>query len=340
MKIAITGQGLMGLSCAVHLIKSGVTDLHVFFDPQAKPASRCAGGMLAPFSEGDSLAPDVQALAVRYSLPFWKELSGELGVFYRETGTLALAHAADRPYLTRFEQHLPQGTYEHLDRETLQDKEPHLSKNFRGGLWVYDEAFMDTAQILKAMQDFVMAHATVENRAVDPDDLTGFDKVIDCRGAYAGIDGMRKIKGERILLHAPDLKLQHCIRLMHPRYPVYIVPHDDNHYVVGASMIEDNESDKATVRSVMELLSAFASLHPLALESEIVRVDAGHRPAFCDHVPQIHAEGDVIRCNGLYRHGFLLAPAMAQAVVRMVSGQAVSSGLNIFVKVARLEAVH
>ena len=38
------------------------------------------------------------------------------------------------------------------------------------------------------------------------------------------------------------------------------------------------------------------------------------RPAFADNVPKIVVRGRTIHVNGLYRHGFLMAPALAELV--------------------------
>lgn len=47
-------------------------------------------------------------------------------------------------------------------------------------------------------------------------------------------------------------------------------------------------------------------------EAEIVDMGAGVRPAFPSNTPHIFAENNnVIRVNGAYRHGFLLAPVLA-----------------------------
>ena len=63
-----------------------------------------------------------------------------------------------------------------------------------------------------------------------------------------------------------------------------------------------------TVRSALELLGSAYALHPAFAEAEIVDMGAGVRPAFADNVPKIVVRGRTIHVNGLYRHGFLLAP--------------------------------
>ena len=69
-----------------------------------------------------------------------------------------------------------------------------------------------------------------------------------------------------------------------------------------------------TVRSALELLGSAYALHPAFGEAQIVELGAGVRPAFADNVPKIVVRGRTIHVNGLYRHGFLLAPVLAELV--------------------------
>ena len=65
-----------------------------------------------------------------------------------------------------------------------------------------------------------------------------------------------------------------------------------------------------TVRSVLELASALHSLHPAFGEARVLRMSAALRPALDDHRPAISLRDDVWHINGLYRHGYLCAPAL------------------------------
>jgi glycine oxidase len=40
------------------------------------------------------------------------------------------------------------------------------------------------------------------------------------------------------------------------------------------------------------------------------------RPAFADHRPRIDREPGLLRINGLFRHGWLLAPALAEKALQ------------------------
>ena len=66
------------------------------------------------------------------------------------------------------------------------------------------------------------------------------------------------------------------------------------------------------MRSVLELLGSAYALHPAFGEAEIVDMGAGVRPSFPDNIPKIVVRGRTLHVNGLYRHGFLLAPALAE----------------------------
>jgi glycine oxidase len=88
--------------------------------------------------------------------------------------------------------------------------------------------------------------------------------------------------------------------------------------MVGATMIESDEPTRITARSMLELLSAAYALHPAFGEAEIIEIGTGVRPAFPDNLPRIGWHGGALYVNGLYRHGFLLAPALARRAAQVV----------------------
>ncbi|WP_163535722.1 FAD-dependent oxidoreductase, partial [Klebsiella pneumoniae] len=88
----------------------------------------------------------------------------------------------------------------------------------------------------------------------------------------------------------------------------YVIPRGDGRFMLGATTIEA-EDNGVSVRSALELLGAAYVVHPAFGEARIVEFGAGLRPAFPDNLPKIRIEQERITVNGLYRHGFLLAPA-------------------------------
>jgi glycine oxidase len=71
-------------------------------------------------------------------------------------------------------------------------------------------------------------------------------------GAKGDLRNLRGVRGEIVRLQAPDIELNHMLRLLHPRYPVYIVPRADGKLVVGATTIESEDRSPASVRGVLE----------------------------------------------------------------------------------------
>ena len=115
-----------------------------------------------------------------------------------------------------------------------------------------------------------------------------------------------------LVLRCPDISLNRPIRLLHPRFPIYIVPRGNGVFMLGATQIESADRGRVTARSVMELLNAAYALHPTFGEAEIVEIGVDARPAFADNLPRIRRCGQTVFVNGLFRHGFLLAPAVAR----------------------------
>jgi glycine oxidase len=122
-------------------------------------------------------------------------------------------------------------------------------------------------------------------------------------------------------VHAPEVKLSRPVRLIHPRYPLYIAPKPDGVFVIGATEIESDDTSPASVRSSLELLSAAYSVHKGFGEARILEINAQIRPTLPDNLPAIRLHGDrTMQINGLYRHGFLIAPAMLDASLALMSG--------------------
>ena len=86
--------------------------------------------------------------------------------------------------------------------------------------------------------------------------------------------------------------------------------------MLGATQIESDDR-RRRVRSVLELLSAAYALHPAFGEAELVEIGVDARPAFPDNLPRLIRRGDTIHVNGLFRHGFLLAPALARMAAEL-----------------------
>ncbi len=309
--ITIRGAGIVGLCVATELMARGV---HVTLrDPAPEPGAHgCswwAGGMLAPFCEGMTAEEPVVRLG-QQAADWWEAQ----GVEVVRRGSLVVTLQRDRRELDQFARRT---TGHRLVRgEDLAMLEPHLADRHDRALYFEDEAHIDPrAALMHLRKRLQQAGARFEQTGAAPD-----GPVIDCRGLAAqdSLPDLRGVKGEMVVLHSRDVSLNRPIRLLHPRFPLYIVPRGDGVFMLGATQIESEERWRASARSVMELLSAAYALHPAFGEAEVMEIGADARPAFPDNLPRITRQGGAIHVNGLFRHGFLLSPAVARMTAGLV----------------------
>ncbi len=123
---------------------------------------------------------------------------------------------------------------------------------------------------------------------------------------------VRGVRGEVVWLHAPGVRLHRPLRLLHPRHRVYIVPRPGDLFVVGASEIESEDRSPVSLRTAVELMAAAHSALPELAEARIVHLEANLRPALPDNEPRIEHVDGLLRINGLFRHGWLIAPALVE----------------------------
>jgi glycine oxidase len=232
-------------------------------------------------------------------------------------GTLVVALHRDRAELDRFAR-MTTG-YRRLSSKELAVAEPALIDRFAGALYYAEEAHMSPEPALHFLLEQAQAAGALV-RFGEGEFPADADLVIDCRGLAAKetLPNLRGVRGERIVVKSRELNLSHPVRLLHPRFPLYVVPWGDGLYMIGATVIESEETGPITLRSALDLLSAAYAVDPAFAEAEIVRQGAGARPAFPDNRPRIIVAKSYIYVNGLYRHGFLLAPALAELVAAYV----------------------
>jgi glycine oxidase len=333
----ILGAGLMGRLLALALVRAGhAVQLFDAGGPDAEgAAARVAAAMLAPLAESAITEASVVQMG-QHSLQRWPELLAQLDtpVFFQQNGTLIVWHRQDAAEAQRFglqlqhtRQQLPSlPAPQTLDAAAIGSLEPGIGRNFAQGLYLPGEGQLDNRQLLAALL-LQLQRSPAQLHWHSPRSLqdvhasgTG-DWVIDCRGLGAQTQwpGLRAVRGEVLRLHAPGVELQRPVRLVHPRYPLYIAPKPGNVFVVGATEIESDDMSPISVRSSLELLSAAYSVHSGFAEARILESNTQCRPTLPDNLPAIRQLAPrVLQVNGLYRHGFLIAPAMLDVVLELI----------------------
>ena len=306
MRAAVVGAGVFGLAAATELVERGVeVTLYERNPALGGNASWLAGGMLAPYCEGES-APASVVERGRKAVDWWARHVPDVA----QNGTLVLASPRDAPDLDRFAARTRH--WERLNEDAVAALEPDLAGRFRQGLFFAEEGHLDPRAAMTALRRKLLA-AGAEVSFARPYAPSGEDIVIDCRGWGARdlLPELRGVRGEMALVRTDEVKLSRPVRLLHPRIPLYVVPRADGLYMIGATMIESAAQGGVTVRSGVELLSAAFALHPAFGEAEIVEISAEVRPAFPDNEPRLVEREGRLCLNGAYRHGWLLAPALA-----------------------------
>lgn len=312
MDVTVIGAGVAGLCCAVELAERGA-DVEVLERNERLGANSCswyAGGMLAPWCERETAEPLVADLGEE-GLDWW---AGHFPGLVRN-GSLVIAHGRDRAELTRFARRTER--HQQLNRTEIGALEPDLADRFEQALLFQGEAHLDPRAALESLSRRLEALGGRIRFGTDAAQVQVHNRqVIDCTGLAARkfLPDLRGIKGEMLVLRTTDISLSRPVRLLHPRIPLYIVPRGEGVFMVGATMIESDDTTRITARSMLELLSAAYALHPAFAEAEIIEIGTHARPAFPDNLPRIQRIDDTLYLNGLYRHGFLLAPALARRV--------------------------
>lgn len=314
--VTVIGAGVAGLCIARTLLDRGavvtVIDRHATPGPQA--CSWWAGGMLAPFCEGETAEEPVVRLG-QEAADFWATQTRAV----QRCGTLVVSPSRDKAELRRFARRTT--GFDDVDADAIAALEPDLAGRFDKGLFFAAEAHLAPRDALDQLRAGLVADgAAFEVAEADPQEVARHSLTIDCRGFQARnqIADLRGVKGEMLMLSCPDVDLRRPVRLLHPRVPLYIVPRGDGVFILGATMVEGRAGGHVTARALLELLSAAYALNPAFGEAELLEIGVDSRPAFADNLPRIRRRGNLIRANGLYRHGFLLAPALARMVADLI----------------------
>ncbi len=319
MSVAIIGAGVAGLTSACELIDRGIKPIVYEQSDQIgeQACSWLAGGMLAPWCESESVGHSVVEMG-KIAMQWWT--SHIDGMF--ENGSLVLSPRRDLQEIKRFSRLTE--NHQVLNKQQINELEPDLQDRFEQGLWFNKEAHLDPRNALLELADYAVSRGATINFSseVQADDLDA-RIIIDCRGfkAQNSLSDLRGVKGEMLLLQTDEIQLSRPVRLLHPRYPVYIVPRKKGLFMLGATVIENAQRERITALSMLELLSAAYALHPSFGEAQIAEIGVDVRPAYSNNLPSLKRKNNVLYINGLYRHGFLLGPAMAIRAADIVTNE-------------------
>ena len=341
MNIGIAGAGALGRLLTYLLTRQG--HCVSVFDPAEGPQGRgaagwTAAGMLTPTAELECADMGVFNYGVR-SLDLWSQIIPALPgqVSFSRGGSLLLAHRHDSGAAQRtvslLAQKAPQA-YKPvgLPLSELAQLEPDIHGPAMAWMLPH-EGLLNSVETMQGLYEGAAGArwhwgqriTRIESGLLASDsEAWEFDHVFDVRGPGQRLPdapdlgneiscrNVRGVRGEIFWLHAPGVRLGRPVRLLHPRHRVYVVPRRGDIIVVGASEIESEDRSPVSLRSAVELLAAAHSMMPALSEARIVHSETNLRPALVDNLPRIEQEPGLTRINGLFRHGWLIAPAIAE----------------------------
>jgi glycine oxidase len=347
--VIVGGGGVIGLSAAVEIAKTG---RRVRVLERARPmaeASWAAAGMLA--AHDPDLPPELTELA-SLSLSIYPEYLGEIErlsghrVPLRTTAAIQIVNHV--------------GITDHaLSAEEATARVPGLRTKHRSFLWL-EEASLDPRDLCKALpiaaraagvellEDTQILSVTpkadlveVTTRHGDITETLQAGAFINCCGAWAAQVQHSGLERSPAASVEPWKGQMHTVRLDPPlslhyvlRTPeVYLVPRGDGLVVVGATAerVGFNRDVEATATEWLRVLSA--DLWPPIASAPLVESWTGLRPGTRDGLPLIGSAGQP-HCwiaTGHFRNGILLAPATALIVRQMLEGETPSADLASFV---------
>lgn len=354
--VVVIGGGAIGLASAWRL---AAADLDVVVcDPEpGRGATHASAGMIAPVSEthfGEEALQALNLAGARRWPGFAAALEESSGrpSGYRTTGSVAVAYDSDdkreldRLHRYQDELGLP---VEPLTAAACLERVPALSPRLRGGLWIEGDHQADNRLLTGALLSAVGEAGVRIERGPVASVLTSQDRVAGVQledggvidagtvvlaaGAWsaqigglpaAAVPPVRPVKGQILRLRGPadEPVLTACIRGLVRGRHLYCVPRTDGRVVVGATQEELGFDTTVTAEGIHDLLRDAIDLCPGLAELELVETSAGLRPGTPDNGPVVGRCGPdgLVIATGHFRHGILLTPITAEAVVALVVG--------------------
>lgn len=330
MKVAIVGAGIMGRMLAYYALQQG-WNVSVFDNQSRTHPKNCsayAAGLLAPWSEADTLDAVWFSQAV-YSLEtLWPSLVAALDVSigFQSQPTWFVSYPDHKASLTFHKEKLSRVTRQNFNVLTLHTQTSITAQHV---LEIQNEAIVNPRACLKALADWcvhrgVKWHPESVVQTVDSCAVTAkhrvyrFDWVFDCRGLGAALPALRPVYGELLVASAP-YQLCHTLRVLHPHGKLYVFQHVNGDIVIGGNEHETSAAPGVYCGTALQYLSLVLQLVPALRDVKLSSCRSHARPVFTNHAPLVQHQPGLTRINGLYRHGFLLAPSIAVAVIKQLT---------------------
>lgn len=341
--VAVVGGGVIGLALSRELSSRGVGVLVLERGCTGEEASSAAAGMLT--AQSDATAPSAffdLALESRDLYAAWADaLEQETGIEigWRPTGVLRCGPA---DLLQKFLWQLGAGLpIERIDLAGIRRcSAGRVAPEITEALFFPRDSVVNNRLLVRALRRSleirgvpIREGVTVTRFVVEDDVCRGVEssdgriaaaRVVDCAGAWAGLDPtlrfpipVEPIRGQIVEL-ADDAPFPTVLL----SEDVYLVPRSDGRILVGATVERCGFRKEVTAAGIATLLSAAVALVPSLASARLSDAWAGFRPGTPDGLPLLGASPLVglYLATGHFRNGILLAPVTALRLADLLTG--------------------
>ena len=346
--VLIIGAGTVGLSVGWQLLRRG-REVVIFERGKAgRGTTWLSAGMLAPDTEIGFEELEFYRLN-RESARRWPEFAETLesasgmDVDFRTEGTLIVADDRDAAEALRRKYDFMRDTgldVKWLSGAEALELEPFVAPRLAAAVYSPRDYQVDNRLLVDALKAAFLAEGGVLNedapvREVEPDEESpaivlengnrvAASTVVVAAGVWSrGIEGLgekppvRPVKGQMVELSIePPFGIMHVVR--GPK--AYIVPKSSGRLLVGATSEEMGFDERVTAGGLYSLLEGAWEVVPGIYDLPVRDMWAGLRPASRDHLPILGRAGEpgIVMATGLYRHGILLTPVVAEEIARLI----------------------
>ncbi len=349
-RIAVIGGGVIGLSIAWRL---GRTGAHVtLFDAGhvGMGGSWAAAGMLAASVESHALSPALRRFC-QWSAELWPAFARDLEeasgaqIGFLSSGTLLLSDKVQVP---------PE--LAPLRAAQLREKEPHLAPHIEQAYFFPQDHSVDSRILLSALSKacrntgvVVKDNTRVERLETSRNSVTKvetqqgalpFDAVCLAAGAWSkdlllasdlGPLPIAPIKGQMLCLQM-DVAAP-LVRHVLWGDGIYLVPRADGRLIIGATMEDAGFDVTTTTEAITRLRLGAEALVPGLNTLPVVETWAGLRAGSPDQAPCLgmHGAKNLYVAMGHHRNGVLQAPATAEALAGLMENGQLPEAARAFV---------
>lgn len=358
--VLIIGAGTIGLSVGWQLLRQG-REVVIYERGEAGRATTwLSAGMIAPDTELGFEEVGFYGLMLE-STRRWHDFAAELEaasgmeVDFRTEGTLIVADDRDAAEALRRKYDFMRETgldVRWLSGAEALELEPFVAPRLAAAVHSPQDGQVDNRLLVEALKGAFVAEGGVLHehspvRAIEPDESAprivledgervAGSAVIVAAGVWSrSIEGLkekppvRPVKGQMVELEVePPFGLTHVIRGPH----AYVVPKSSGRLLVGATSEEMGFDERVTAGGLYRLLEGGWEIVPGIYDLPVRDMWAGLRPASRDHLPILGpaAEPGIVMATGLYRHGIMLTPIVAEELARTVASGEVSRWIAPF----------